>query len=95
MVYDRVVGIFHTRQPQTPVAALSIRLPMGAVMIGIRHATRSPLAAPGFARRAAVAWIRAADAGLIDAGELTWLLAHLPPEPPRSVRAGADRGVSG
>lgn len=34
---------------------------------------------PEFSRRAAVAWIKAADAGIIDADELTWLLAHLPP----------------
>jgi hypothetical protein len=33
---------------------------------------------PEFARRAAYAWIRAADAGLIDADELAWLLDHLP-----------------
>ncbi|MET0132474.1 MAG: hypothetical protein ABW215_02665 [Kibdelosporangium sp.] len=33
---------------------------------------------PQFVRRAAVAWIRAADAGVIDAEELAWLLAHLP-----------------
>lgn len=30
-----------------------------------------------FGQRAAVAWIRAADAGLIDAGELRWLLGKL------------------
>ncbi|WP_158895883.1 hypothetical protein [Amycolatopsis anabasis] len=30
-----------------------------------------------FERRAAVAWIRAADAGLIDADELGWLLDGL------------------
>ncbi|SEO44774.1 hypothetical protein [Amycolatopsis saalfeldensis] len=30
-----------------------------------------------FTERAASAWIRAADAGVIDAGELAWLLAHL------------------
>ncbi|MBE1468268.1 hypothetical protein [Kibdelosporangium phytohabitans] len=32
-----------------------------------------------FARRAATVWIRAADAGIIDADELSWLLRHLPP----------------
>ena len=30
-----------------------------------------------FERRAATAWIRAADAGVIDAGELGWLLDTL------------------
>jgi hypothetical protein len=37
-------------------------------------------ASPEFSRRAAIAWIRAADAGVIGADELTWLLAQLPPE---------------
>ena len=30
-----------------------------------------------FEQRAAIAWIRAADAGVIDAGELDWLLGML------------------
>jgi hypothetical protein len=44
-------------------------------------------ATPEFTRRAAVAWIRAADAGVIDADELTWLLAHLPAETTRKTRS--------
>ncbi|MDT7796750.1 MAG: hypothetical protein QOI78_183 [Actinomycetota bacterium] len=56
-------------------------------MAGVQHATR-PLLTPEFTRRAACAWIRAADAGLIDAAELAWLLSHLPGDPPRTgVRA--------
>ncbi len=43
----------------------------------VEHA-RAPRDEPDFARRAAYAWIRAADAGVIDAGELSWLLEHLP-----------------
>jgi hypothetical protein len=54
-------------------------------MNSVQHATKPLHAAPEFTRRAAIAWIRAADAGLIDAGELTWLLAHLPSNPQRSV----------
>lgn len=34
------------------------------------------------------AWIRAADAGLIDAAELTWLLGHLTGDP--CARTGAE-----
>jgi hypothetical protein len=52
-------------------------------MAGVQHATR-PLLTGEFTRRAACAWIRAADAGLIDATELVWLLSHLPEDPPRS-----------
>lgn len=43
----------------------------------VEHTSKLP-AEPEFARRAAKAWVRAADAGLIDAGELVWLLSHLP-----------------
>jgi hypothetical protein len=50
-------------------------------MAGVQHATR-PLLTREFTRRAAAAWIRAADAGLIDATELVWLLRHLPGDPP-------------
>jgi hypothetical protein len=49
-------------------------------------------ASPEFARRAAIAWIRAADAGTIDADELTWLLAHLPPETTRETQASTAAG---
>jgi len=52
-------------------------------MAGVQHATR-PLLTREFTRRAAEAWIRAADAGVIDATELVWLLSHLPGDPPRS-----------
>jgi hypothetical protein len=52
-------------------------------MAGAQHATR-PLLTREFTRRAAGAWIRAADAGLIDAAELVWLLSHLPKDPPRT-----------
>jgi hypothetical protein len=54
---------------------------MEAAMDTAQNATKPLPAAPEFIRRAATAWIRAADAGLIDADELTWLLAHLPPDP--------------
>ncbi|MEA5365358.1 hypothetical protein VA596_37920 [Amycolatopsis sp., V23-08] len=53
-------------------------------MAGVQHATK-PLLTPEFTRRAACAWIRAADAGLIDAAELTWLLSHLPGDQARTV----------
>ncbi|WP_410644316.1 hypothetical protein [Amycolatopsis sp. lyj-346] len=36
-----------------------------------------PLITREFTRRAADAWVRAADAGIIDAAELVWLLNHL------------------
>lgn len=41
-----------------------------------RHALRGS-GASDFEQRAAAAWIRAADAGVIDAGELGWLLDTL------------------
>ncbi|WP_328603598.1 hypothetical protein OG943_26340 [Amycolatopsis sp. NBC_00345] len=41
-----------------------------------KHDTRPPVDRE-FIERAASAWIRAADAGVIDARELAWLLAHL------------------
>ncbi|MGH9062004.1 MAG: hypothetical protein ACRDZY_21190 [Acidimicrobiales bacterium] len=41
-----------------------------------KHDTRPPVDRE-FTERAASAWIRAADAGVIDARELAWLLAHL------------------
>jgi hypothetical protein len=44
-----------------------------------------PLVDREFTERAASAWIRAADAGVIDAGELAWLLAHLDPGPVSEV----------
>ena len=53
----------------------------GNCMDTAQNTANSLPTAPEFIRRAATAWIRAADAGLIDAGELTWLLAHLPPDP--------------
>ena len=40
--------------------------------------TTKPLITHEFIRRAADAWVRAADAGIIDAAELVWLLEHLP-----------------
>jgi hypothetical protein len=49
-------------------------------MNSVQHAT-SPVLTREFTRRAAGAWIRAADAGLIDATELTWLLSHLTGDP--------------
>lgn len=52
-------------------------------MDSVQYATEPVGAAPEFVQRAATAWIRAADAGLIDAGELAWLLAHLPADPQR------------
>lgn len=39
-----------------------------------------------FDRRAAVAWIRAADAGLIDAEELAYLLMRMAEQPTRGGR---------
>jgi hypothetical protein len=42
--------------------------------------TESPQVVTEFDRRAAVAWIRAADAGLIDADELAYLLTRACPE---------------
>ncbi|MFC0112019.1 hypothetical protein [Kibdelosporangium aridum] len=57
-------------------------------MDSVRHTMKPLGAAPEFIRRAAIAWIRAADAGLIDAGELTWLLAHLPAEPQATAETG-------
>ncbi|WP_410625818.1 hypothetical protein [Amycolatopsis sp. cmx-8-4] len=56
-------------------------------MNSVQHATR-PLLTREFTRRAAGAWIRAADAGLIDAAELVWLLSHLPGDP--AGRTGAE-----
>ncbi|WP_328450229.1 MULTISPECIES: hypothetical protein [unclassified Amycolatopsis] len=56
-------------------------------MNSVQHATR-PVVTREFTRRAAGAWIRAADAGLIDAAELVWLLSHLPGEP--SDRTGVE-----
>lgn len=41
-----------------------------------KHDTMPPVDRE-FAKRAASAWIRAADAGVIDARELAWLLARL------------------
>jgi hypothetical protein len=63
-------------------------------MDAAQNATK-PLPAPEFIRRAATAWIRAADAGLIDAGELTWLLAHLPSDPQWSAQARLETGTGG
>jgi hypothetical protein len=51
-----------------------------------KHDTR-PLVDREFTERAAIAWIRAADAGVIDAGELAWLLAHLDAGPVAEVVA--------
>lgn len=45
------------------------------------HSTKSAITTREFEQRAATAWIRAADAGLIDAAELAWLLTNLPSEP--------------
>ncbi|WP_326943804.1 hypothetical protein OG439_28075 [Amycolatopsis sp. NBC_01307] len=56
-------------------------------MNSVQHAT-SPVFTREFTRRAAGAWIRAADAGLIDAAELTWLLGHLTGDP--CARTGAE-----
>jgi hypothetical protein len=39
--------------------------------------TATPTDTTEFAQRAAAAWIRAADAGVIDADELGYLLSHL------------------
>jgi len=48
-----------------------------------------------FAQRAAYAWVRAADAGVIGAAELSWLLAHLPPgSNTPGQRGGAGVGPS-
>lgn len=41
-----------------------------------------------FIRRAADAWVRAADAGIIDAAELVWLLNHLPADSARPEANG-------
>jgi len=49
---------------------------------------------PEFARRAASAWVRAADAGVINAEELVWLLAHLPSSPGGHVRPRRGTGSS-
>ncbi|HEY3712051.1 MAG TPA: hypothetical protein VGL64_21930 [Amycolatopsis sp.] len=54
-----------------------------------KHDTK-PLVDREFAERAASAWIRAADAGVIDAGELAWLLARLDAGPVSEV-AGIRR----
>jgi hypothetical protein len=63
-------------------------------MSTVEDATK-PSARREFTQRAARAWIRAADAGVIDADELTWLLAHLPPAKlgpaPADPGAGANR----
>ncbi len=63
-------------------------------MSGAQSAARSPIATEDFVRRAAIVWIRAADAGLVDAGELAWLLDHLP-DAPESARAAAEPGAIG
>jgi hypothetical protein len=58
-------------------------------MDSVQHATK-PLITREFSRRAACAWVRAADAGVIDADELVWLLSHLPGD---SSRAGSRAGA--
>ncbi|MBE1496137.1 hypothetical protein H4696_003237 [Amycolatopsis lexingtonensis] len=56
-------------------------------MTSVQHTTK-PLLTREFTRRAAGAWVRAADAGIIDAAELVWLLEHLPAEPARPKATG-------
>ncbi|WIX84571.1 hypothetical protein [Amycolatopsis sp. DG1A-15b] len=56
-------------------------------MTSVQNTTK-PLITREFSRRAADAWIRAADAGIIDAAELVWLLEHLPAEPARPKVTG-------
>ena len=63
-------------------------------MNGAQHTSKPPPATPEFTRRAAIAWIRAADAGLIDAGELDWLLAHLPSDPHQVREATPETSAS-
>ncbi|MEU4674595.1 hypothetical protein AB0F91_43230 [Amycolatopsis sp. NPDC023774] len=58
-------------------------------MNSVEHATK-PLLTPEFSRRAARAWVRAADAALIDADELVWLLAHLEPDRLGAARPGTS-----
>ncbi|MEU4519062.1 hypothetical protein AB0F52_10150 [Amycolatopsis sp. NPDC024027] len=50
--------------------------------------TKKPLITHEFIRRAADAWVRAADAGIIDAAELVWLLEHLPADSARPKVTG-------
>jgi hypothetical protein len=57
-------------------------------MKSVEHAAK-PLLTPEFTERAARAWIRAADAALIDADELAWLLKHLELGRFWAVRGGA------
>jgi hypothetical protein len=51
-------------------------------MTSVQHTTKPPMTRE-FIRRAADAWVRAADAGIIDAAELVWLLNHLPADSAR------------
>ncbi|VVJ21787.1 Uncharacterised protein [Amycolatopsis camponoti] len=56
-------------------------------MTSVQPATH-PLLTREFTRRAADAWVRAADAGVIDAAELVWLLNHLAAESARPEANG-------
>ncbi|MEU7785547.1 MULTISPECIES: hypothetical protein [unclassified Amycolatopsis] len=56
-------------------------------MTSVQHTTKALLTRE-FTRRAADAWVRAADAGIIDAAELVWLLEHLPADSARPKVTG-------
>jgi hypothetical protein len=81
VVCSEWIRALHNQATPDPGGQSRALLPMEVTMETAQNATKVRPAKPEFTRRAATAWIRAADAGLIDAGELTWLLAHLPADP--------------